>query len=100
MEEHRFCYPTVIPLQPGATAHGRWDDGVGLDAAKVRAAGPAQARSSAAAHLGSAAVAQPTGADHVRPSTAGQLARSTVLSPWSRHTFGWPSVVTAKHGSV
>ena len=70
MEEHRFCYPTVIPLQLGATAHGPRAASLGQ--------GAVQLRSSAA--------------ESVRPSTAAQHRPSTVRPPWShshlRAAFG------------
>jgi hypothetical protein len=59
MEEHRFCYPTVIPLEVGATAHGPRAASLGRDTAPV-----------------SAAV-------HLRSSTQAQLHPSIVQFPWS-----------------
>jgi hypothetical protein len=47
MEEHRFCYPTVIPLQLGATAHGPRDASPGLGAGQVRSAASGNLRVSA-----------------------------------------------------
>jgi hypothetical protein len=79
MEEHRFCYPTVIPLEVGATAHGP-------RAASVRRSA-AQVRSSAGEFLLPSAVAQLAAAERVRPSTGAQLRPSTVRSPWSRAQF-------------
>lgn len=60
MKEHRFSYPTVIPLQLGPTAHA------------PRAASLRQGAVHASA------------AESLRSSTAGQLRPSTAGSPWSR----------------
>ena len=84
MEEHRFCYPTVIPLEVGATAHGPRAASLGIGAAQVR--------DTAGEHLRSSAIAPLTAAEDVRPSTAAQLGFSTARSPWShshlRAAFG------------
>jgi hypothetical protein len=59
MDEHRFCYPTVIQLEVGATAHGPRGASVGRGTAPVSAA------------------------EHLRPSTHAQLHPSIVRFPWS-----------------
>jgi hypothetical protein len=59
MEEHRFCYPTVTPLEVGATAHGPRGASIGRGTAPVSAA------------------------EHLRPSTHAQLHPSTVRFLWS-----------------
>jgi hypothetical protein len=75
MEEHRFCYPTVIPLQLGATAHGSQAASLGQGAGQIR--------SSAAAELQSPAVGQPMAAGYVRASGSARLRPSTARSQWS-----------------
>jgi hypothetical protein len=75
MEEHRFCYPTVIPLQLGVTAHGSRGGSLGLGAAEVRSA--------VAGSLGSSAGAQLMAAESIRASTAAPLRPSTARSPGS-----------------
>ena len=60
MEGHRFCYPTVIPLELGATAHGP------RSASLRRGKTPISA------------------AEHLRPSTHAELRPSIVRFPWSQ----------------
>jgi len=59
MEEHRFCYPTVTPLEVGATAHGPRGASLG------RGTAPASA------------------AERLRASTHAQLHPSIGQFPWS-----------------
>lgn len=70
MEEHRFCYPIVIPVQPGASAHGPRAASLEQDAAQVR----------------------PAAGEYVRSPADAQLRPSTAHSPWShpqlRAAFG------------
>jgi hypothetical protein len=58
MEEHRFCYPTVIALHLGATAHGSQAESVEQSVAQVRSWPVAQPLSPA--------VGQPMAAGYVR----------------------------------
>jgi hypothetical protein len=65
VEEHRFSYPTVIPLQLGASAHSPRTADLGQGAAQVRL--------SAAEPLGSPIAALLTAAERGRNSTVAQL---------------------------
>jgi hypothetical protein len=65
LKEHRFSYPTVIPLQVGASAHSPRTANLGQ--------GAAQTRLSAAERLGSPIAALLTAAERSRNSTVAQL---------------------------
>lgn len=71
MEEHRFSYPTVIPLQPGATAHGPQAASLGLGAAQVRASSWKHLPPSAVGQLGFSTPRSPSGHGHLRVAHGG-----------------------------
>ncbi len=71
MEEHRFSYPTVIPLRPGATAHGPRAASLGLGAAQVGEMSGKHLPPSAVGQLGFSAPRSPSGHRHLGVALGG-----------------------------
>lgn len=71
MEEHRFSYPTVIPLHQGATAHGPRTASLELGAAEVRAWSGKRLPPSAVGQLGFLTPRYPSGHRDLRVARGG-----------------------------